>query len=149
MKKISKRILNDAHLIFISHAEELGRGITKKRGLEIVRRILTIGFETAESKKWLHLYRRLYRKENTNYRNRARKANYDRTKIIEKARRRPTGVPHRPWEEFEDKAILEMDMPKPKKHKIWFPATDRELSGLMSRSVRAIQQRRYVLKNSI
>jgi hypothetical protein len=77
-----------------------------------------------------------YRRENPEYRKQARQKYYDKTKVVaEITKRRPTGVPHRPWTKYECDAILNWDM-----------CTDREIGKHFNRSVHAIQEKRRKLK---
>ena len=73
-------------------------------------------------------YSKIYRLNHVENRNKARKANYDKSK--------PKKRTNRPWTEWEDMEIT-----------TWFVLrTDKELSKEINRSVQAIQQRRYLLK---
>ena len=77
-----------------------------------------------------------WRLRNREKRRAQRQRHYDKTKIIaEVTKRRPTGVPSRPWTEDECEAILTWDL-----------CTEREIGKHFNRSVHAIQQKRYQLK---
>lgn len=80
-----------------------------------------------------------WRKRNPDKRRASRQRHYDKTKVVtEKTKRRPTGVPHRPWPNEEISIIID-----PICHALF---TDRETSKALNRSVHAIQQKRYQLK---
>ena len=82
-----------------------------------------------------------WRHRNPENRRLQRQRHYDKTKIVEKkTKRRPTGVPHRPWTQ-EDISILTDPIC------VAFAGTDRRLGLFLNRSVHAIQQKRYQLKS--
>lgn len=86
-----------------------------------------------EHKKW--------RKAHPKYRNARRKANYHKGRPkAEKAKRRPSGVRHFPWTMQE----LELFHLYEGMNKI----SDRDLAKMIGRSVQAIQQKRYQIKNA-
>lgn len=67
----------------------------------------------------------------TKKRNECRRRNYRKTRATESKR----GATHRPWSQEEIDAILTWDL-----------CTDKEISKHFNRSVQAIQQKRYLLK---
>lgn len=89
-------------------------------------------------------YDKIYRLNRIDLRNKNRKRNYDRSKIISVAKRRPTGIKHKIWTHDEDDLIVDNDIKKLSGFQ-----TDRHLSIHLERSVQAIQQRRYKLKKEM
>lgn len=79
-----------------------------------------------------------WRLRNPDKRRKQRQRHYDKTKfLIDKTKRRPTGVPHRPWDQYEINLITSNH---------FISVSDRELSRVLNRSVHAIQQKRLTLK---
>ena len=75
-----------------------------------------------------------WRKRNPAKRRAQRQRHYDKTKVVaDIKKRRPTGVPHRPWTHAQEFLVLHS------------PLTDRELAVILNRSCHAIQQRRFTL----
>ena len=76
-----------------------------------------------------------WRKRNPAKRRAQRQRHYDKTKVVaDIKKRRPTGVPHRPWTHADDFYVL------------WCHWPDRWTAKWINRSVHAIQERRRKLK---
>lgn len=84
-------------------------------------------------------YFKQWRKAHPKKRNANRKSNYHKNRPkIEKAKRRPTGIKHRPWTIHELRVLLVPD-----------GYNDRDLARGFGRSVQAIQQMRYKIKSGL
>lgn len=92
--------------------------------------------------------KKMYRLRKKEHRRMVRQKYYDKFKIvIEKTKDRPTGVPHRPWEDHELNIINQRGIRSLLGTIYLMP--DSQLSFILHRSVRAIQMMRHRLKKEM